>query len=125
MKNEQIVNRFQLVFLAVTIILLFLCLTWSPAYGYSLARIDNITVKTIETDNSLGSQGTGLSLAASAPGLGMPADRPVWSAEQPFAYNTYDEVPNDCPPPSVPEPATLMLLGIGLAGVSICRKMRK
>ncbi len=122
MKNEQVINRFQLVFLAVTVILLFLCLTWSPAYGYSLARIDNITIR---SDDSLGSQGTGLSLAASAPGLGMPADRPVWSAEQPFAYSTYDEVPNACPPPAVPEPATLMLLGIGLASVSIYRKMRK
>lgn len=121
MSNERIVNRVNLVVLVTTIIVLFLCLTWSPAYGYSLARIDNIA---IETDNSCGSQGTSPSLTASSSGMTQPADRRDWTEGQSSDYRTHDDVPDACPPPEVPEPGTLMLLGLGLAGASIYKRIR-
>lgn len=125
MTIDNTLKRLQLATFCSTIVILVLCVTWSPAYGYSASRIDNITAA---TDNSLGNAEiepvltTGLNNTGANGAL---AARPSWTeSEYPETYGTFDEVPAGCPPP-VPEPATLILLGMGMVGAAAYRKVRK
>jgi hypothetical protein len=121
MRNEPIANRFQWYTLIVTIVALFLCLTWTPAHGYCIARIDNATS---QTGDLSGGEGSDLNLVASMSSSGVSSSQPDWLTNRPSAYDTYDETPSSYPP-SVPEPGTMMLISIGLLGAAVYRRIRK
>ncbi len=121
MRDEPVVDRFPRIFLATTIIILFLCLTWTSAYGYGFSTVDKIASQT--TDPS-GGDGSGTVGKSSMYSYGEYGDRWLWSADAPIADNTDSGVPSNTPP-QTPEPATLMLIGMGLAGAAIYRRLGK
>jgi len=121
MRDDPAVDRFQLVFLSVTIVVLFLCLTWSTAYGYSFSRIDNIAS---QTNAPQGSEGNSSALKSSMTSYSSYSDRFSWNDDESFARDTDDGVPASCPPPT-PEPATLVLIGMGLAGAAVYTRLRR
>lgn len=119
MRDEPVVDRFQKVLLATTIIILFLCLTWTSAYGYGFSTIDKIASQTTEPSGGDGTVGK-----SSMYSHGEYGDRWLWSDDYSIADNTDSGVPSNTPP-ETPEPATLILIGMGLAGAAIYSRLGK
>jgi hypothetical protein len=125
MRNDYHSGRLQLVLLAITLILLFVSLTWTPAYGYGIARIDNIASQTDDPSDG-GTDGAALRTGAS--GTGVTHDRYNWSDTKLLVYDLGDYAEPDNPPdnpPETPEPATVVLVGLGLAWTVAYRKAKR
>jgi hypothetical protein len=121
MRDEPVVDRFPKVLLATTIIIVFLCLTWTSAYGYGFSTIGLIGSQTSDLS---GGDGTGTVVKSSMCSYGEYGDRWMWSNDDPIVDDTDSGVPSDTPP-QTPEPATLMLIGLALAGAAVYRRFGK
>jgi hypothetical protein len=110
MDQSSSVNRWHLAILAALIIGMVLCLSWTPAYGFGFSKADLAA-------------GSG-----SAPVGNPPSGTPVGNGSTPIApttswTTTFADSPETCPPP-IPEPGTLILLGLGLAGGAAIKRLR-
>ncbi len=56
--------------------------------------------------------------------LTKPVDSPNWIIRMQIIATASDFLPEDSPPPAVPEPSTLLLMGLGLAGLGFVRQRR-
>ena len=115
MRYEHTTSRFNLIAMAAVIIMLFLALTWTPAYGYSMSRVDNLTGG--NSGGQLPSPDKSTSLNASG------FDNQMFDSD-PLIDGDRDDHNTNCPP-EVPEPATLLLIGFGLAGGAALRRFRQ
>ena len=123
MRQKPTNNKWRVLAVSVSVIMLFLGLTWSPAYGLILSNVDNVTMR---GGSSLG-EGSGSSLSSdfysSNASNRYRIDHKI-NDNGDIIYDTRDDYPSTTPP-EIPEPATLILFGLGLVGGTAFRKLRK
>lgn len=125
MKDMISESRFGPLTFSVLVIVLFLCLTWTPAFGYNFSRIDNVAgdINGSNDGTTHTTKGSDLVLTTGN-GPNQPAAGPSPGDDNTFIWSetNYDNAAPACPP--IPEPTTLMLIGLGLAGGSLYRRLR-
>ncbi|MBU1317579.1 MAG: PEP-CTERM sorting domain-containing protein [candidate division Zixibacteria bacterium] len=126
MKDKLSTSNLGPLTVSALVIVLLLCLTWTPVYGFNFSRIDNVAGGTGGSDNGngTGTKGSDLVLTTGT-GINQPATGPSPGTGNSFLWGNeaaYDNAAPACPP--IPEPTTLILIGLGLAGGSLYRKIR-
>lgn len=118
--NECAPSRLNLFVMSAAIIMLFLAVTWTPVYGFNMSRVDNLTTGGEGSDES----GDYSQLPAKSASSGGSGDGYlIFENELPDDGNV-DQYNTNCPPP-IPEPATLLLIGFGLAGGAVMRRFKR
>ena len=127
--RRELVNRdtgemIKLIAVSVFAILLYLCLSFSNAYGYRVSNLDRLKI-----------ENSGKSTVQSDAGLTIPDSqvRSIDGCTSTFHDNNYydlktlndDMSDGDKVCPVVPEPSILILFGMGVGTLALYRKLRQ